>query len=259
VVGLVVLSAVLGAAAEDGPSREQEHVTRCSALMVQFADRLSAQHLARPPSWGWLDGALKQFCEHDDLQTGDAVEFCHFASGQVIERSKVIAEGRRQGPTPVSELAASCRHVGSQRWTAFERLNTETCNDFCVAQGLAPWRADDYVNTRKVPAYEDVCQNRKVVTASKQHVEKQHARTGIGGGLFIRWNTRAHALKLGMLYVYTPLEGTAHVSSRDNTQAARHGEDAEAPDQPHASALLLAHEAPSRSRCCASPAKDGGA
>ena len=36
----------------------QEHVTRCSALMVQFADRLSAQHLARPPSWGWLAQAV---------------------------------------------------------------------------------------------------------------------------------------------------------------------------------------------------------
>ena len=28
-------------------------------MMVQFADRLSAQHPAQPPSWGWLDGALK--------------------------------------------------------------------------------------------------------------------------------------------------------------------------------------------------------
>jgi hypothetical protein len=41
----------------------QEHGRRCSALMVQFADSLSVQHLARPPSWDWLDGSLKQFCE----------------------------------------------------------------------------------------------------------------------------------------------------------------------------------------------------
>jgi hypothetical protein len=95
-MALVMLSAALGAAAEDGQSRqqvpmmhvsacpltrrsstchtppsnisrpvivEQEHGTRCSALMVQFSDRLSAHHLARPASWGWLDRALKQFCE----------------------------------------------------------------------------------------------------------------------------------------------------------------------------------------------------
>jgi hypothetical protein len=71
---------------------------------------------------------------------------------------------RRQGPPLASELAATCRHVGSQRWMAFERRNKAICNQYCVAQGLPPWRADDYVHSRTVPAYEDVCQNRAAWT-----------------------------------------------------------------------------------------------
>ena len=44
---------------------------------------------------------------------------------------------------------------------------------------------------------------------------------GIGGALFINWKTRADALKLGMLYVYTPMEGTAHVTASRHTTQVR--------------------------------------
>jgi len=212
VVALVVLSAILGAAAEDRPSREQEHVTRCSALMVQFADRLSARHLARPPSWGWLDGALKQFCEHDDLQTGDAIEFCRFASGLVLGLSKTQADRTHQGPPLASELEETCRHVGSQRWTGFERLRRTACNQYCVARGLPPWRADDYVTTKTVPAYESLCQNRRAVTAMPHD--------GLGGELLSHLFARARALKFGMFYVYTPISRVQHVNTDKGTLEA---------------------------------------
>ena len=84
--------------------------------------------------------------------------------GMPLDSVAPDATRRRQGPPLASELAASCRHVGSQRWMAFERLNTALCNQYCFAKGLPPWRADDYVNTRKVPAYEDVCHNRAAWT-----------------------------------------------------------------------------------------------
>jgi hypothetical protein len=74
------------------------------------------------------------------------------------------ATRRRQGPPIASELAATCRQVGSPQWMEFERRNKAMCNQYCVDQGLPPWRADDYVNSGTVPAYEDVCQNRAAVT-----------------------------------------------------------------------------------------------
>ena len=43
---------------------QEEHVVRCSSLMVQFAARISAQkQLTQLPSWGWLEETLKEFCE----------------------------------------------------------------------------------------------------------------------------------------------------------------------------------------------------
>jgi hypothetical protein len=43
---------------------QEEHVVRCSTLMLQFAARISAQkQLTQLPSWAWLEEALKDFCE----------------------------------------------------------------------------------------------------------------------------------------------------------------------------------------------------
>jgi hypothetical protein len=60
-----------------------------------------------------------------------------------------------------------CSAVSAAQWDEFEPLfERTTCNEFCMKKGLAPWKADDYVMTKKPPAYEDVCKGKRALMST---------------------------------------------------------------------------------------------
>jgi len=175
---------------------------QCSTLMQAFKMRMSGSTQSKATSsWGWLEGALKGFCEHHDLMTGDAIEFCRYAAAQVLAVRKASS-----GELPsLHQLPGLCGTVSAERWDQFETLfEKTTCNDFCVAKGLAPWKADDYVNTKQPLVYEDVCKGRVAIMNTKND--------GIGGFVMGRLSTRAYALSIGALYVHMPVSPNHHLT-----------------------------------------------
>jgi len=89
-----------------------------------------------------------------------------------------FARTRRELPS-LHQLPGLCGTVSAERWDQFETLfEKTTCNDFCVAKGLAPWKADDYVNTKQPLVYEDVCKGRvAIMNTVRWHGPQGHKMT----------------------------------------------------------------------------------